>query len=347
MHPTIKLSPSSIAFLDQRFIPQDVKTFEAKTVDDVVFAIHDMVVRGAPAIGVAGAMGLVTSVRNNNALSIDNALEKLSIDAEKIKASRPTAVNLMWAVDLLISKITAMSFESTLQLQQFLEQEAQAMLEDDIKINKQIGENGKMLFPKGARVLTCCNTGSLATAGYGTALGVIRSKYADDKQIHVYACETRPRLQGAKLTAWELKQDNIPFTLITDNMAASLMQQGKIDCVIAGADRIAANGDTANKIGTYSLAVLAQYHQVPFYIAAPVSTIDWTIPDGSHIPIEMRDASEVTEINQQKIAPDAIQVYNPAFDVTPASLITKIITEITACSPDNMLSLNPASMVVL
>ena len=346
MQQTIKLTPTSIEFLDQRYIPAKILTFTATNVEDVIFAIKDMVVRGAPAIGVAGAMGLVTSVRNNGHLKLKKVLEQLLGDAEKIKAARPTAVNLMWAVDFLIEKIAMKNFEDTPTLLQFLETAAQQLLESDIATNQKMGEFGKVLLPKGARIMTCCNTGSLATAGYGTALGVIRSKFAEDKQIHVYACETRPRLQGAKLTAWELQQDGIPFTLITDNMAAFLMQQGKVDCIIAGADRIAANGDTANKIGTYSLAVLGQYHHIPFYIAAPVSTIDFSIPDGSYIPIEERASIEVTDIAGQKISPDNIQVYNPAFDVTHAKLITKIITEHGVFSPDKLAQAQTTQQVV-
>ncbi|HZE60433.1 MAG TPA: S-methyl-5-thioribose-1-phosphate isomerase [Burkholderiales bacterium] len=288
-----------LELLDQRFLPDKTVYVTCRTGEQVAKAIRDMVVRGAPAIGCAAAFGVV--------------LGKGSAKAYKaLRESRPTAVNLFWALDRMKKAAD-------------LEAEAKAIYEEDIAANRMIGELGAKLIGERARVMTHCNAGALATAGYGTALGVIRS--AKNKKISVIANETRPYLQGARLTAWEMVQEKIPCTLITDNMAGHLMSRGEVDVVIVGADRIAANGDVANKIGTYALAVMAKRHGIPFYVAAPRSTFDPAIPDGSHIPIEERPADEVTGYRKLRWAPKGVLVRNPAFDVTPAELITGIISE--------------------
>ena len=287
--------------LDQRKLPGEVVYVTCRNTHEVADAIRDMVVRGAPAIGVAAAFGM--------AMATD-----LRAAADELRVTRPTAVNLAWAIDRMLDAEGAVA-------------EAEAIYREDIEANRRIGKFGAELLQSNATLLTHCNAGALATAGYGTALGVIRAAVEQGKRIAVFADETRPYLQGARLTAWELQQDGIDVTLITDNMAGHFFQQGRFDGVIVGADRIAANGDTANKIGTYSVAVLANAHGVPFYVAAPVSTIDPTRPDGSSIPIEERKASEVTEIAGVRIAPEGISVRHPAFDVTPARLITAIITD--------------------
>jgi methylthioribose-1-phosphate isomerase len=288
-----------LELLDQRFLPDKTLYVTCRSAADVAAAIRDMVVRGAPAIGCAAAFGVVLS--NGSPESYD-ALAK----------SRPTAVNLFWALERM-------------KQAKNLETEAKAIFAQDLAANRAMGTLGAELLPRGARVMTHCNTGALATAGHGTALGVIRS--ARSKNVSVIACETRPYLQGARLTAWECVQEGIPCTLITDSMAGHLMSRGEVDVVIVGADRIAANGDVANKIGTYSLAVLARRHGIPFYVAAPLSTFDRTIPDGSRIPIEERPADEVTGYRGTRWAPQGVSVRNPAFDVTPAELITGIICE--------------------
>jgi len=288
-----------LELLDQRFLPDKTVYVTCRTAEQVAKAIRDMVVRGAPAIGCAAAFGVV--------------LGKGSAKAHKVlRESRPTAVNLFWALDRM-KGVTD------------LRAEAEAIYAEDLAANHAIGELGAKLIKERARVMTHCNAGALATAGYGTALGVIRS--AKDKKISVIANETRPYLQGARLTAWEMVQEKIPCTLITDNMAGHLMSRGEVDVVIVGADRIAANGDVANKIGTYALAVMAKRHGIPFYVAAPVSTFDPAIPDGSHIPIEERSADEVTGYRKLRWAPKGVKVRNPAFDVTPADLVTGIICE--------------------
>jgi methylthioribose-1-phosphate isomerase len=288
-----------LELLDQRFLPDQTLYVTCRTAADVATAIRDMVVRGAPAIGCAAAFGVVLSRGSSEGYA---ALAK----------SRPTAVNLFWALERM-------------KRAQNLETEAMTIFEEDLAANRTLGRLGAELLPRGARVMTHCNTGALATAGHGTALGVIRS--AKDKNVSVIACETRPYLQGARLTAWECMQESIPCTLITDSMAGHLMSCGEVDVVIVGADRIAANGDVANKIGTYSLAVLARRHGIPFYVAAPLSTFDPKIPDGSHIPIEERPADEVTGYRDIRWAPEGVKVRNPAFDVTPAELVTALICE--------------------
>jgi len=288
-----------LELLDQRFLPDQTLYVTCRSAADVAAAIRDMVVRGAPAIGCAAAFGVVLSRGSSEGHA---ALAK----------SRPTAVNLFWALERM-------------KRAKDLEAEANAIFEEDLAANRSMGKLGAELIPDRARVMTHCNTGALATAGHGTALGVIRS--ARSKNVSVIACETRPYLQGARLTAWECVQEGIPCTLITDSMAGHLMSRGEVDVVIVGADRIAANGDVANKIGTYSLAVLARRHAIPFYVAAPLSTFDRTIPDGSRIPIEERPADEVTGYRDLRWAPEGVKVRNPAFDVTPAELVTALICE--------------------
>jgi methylthioribose-1-phosphate isomerase len=293
--------------LDQRLLPRAETWIECRTASEVAEAIRTMVVRGAPAIGVSAAYGMALAAKSGD--SLEDA-------AATLKASRPTAVNLAWAVERMLTRRDA-----------DLVAEAEAIDREDVESCRAIGRHGAALLGEGVTVLTHCNAGALATAGYGTALGVIRAAVESGKRVAVFADETRPYLQGARLTAWELQRDGIDVTLITDNMSGHFFQQGKFDAVVVGADRIAANGDTANKIGTYTVAVLANAHGVPFYIAAPVSTIDPDCPTGAQIPIEERSAEEVTTIGNARVAPEGVQVRHPAFDVTPARLITAIITE--------------------
>jgi methylthioribose-1-phosphate isomerase len=295
----IRWKGDSLELLDQRELPGKTVYVTCRTADEVARAIRDMVVRGAPAIGCAAAFGVVLSHGSQEAFEV-------------LAKSRPTAVNLFWAL-------------GRMKKSAHLEAEAKAIFDEDIAANRAMGKLGAALIPDRARVMTHCNAGALATAGYGTALGVIRS--AKSKIVSVIACETRPYLQGARLTAWEMVQEGIPCTLITDSTAGHLLSRGEVDVVVVGADRIAANGDVANKIGTYALAVLARRHGIPFYVAAPLSTFDADIPDGSHIPIEERPAAEVTGYRDLRWAPPGVQVRNPAFDVTPAELVTAIICE--------------------
>ncbi|HZJ87529.1 MAG TPA: S-methyl-5-thioribose-1-phosphate isomerase [Sphaerochaeta sp.] len=309
----------TLRLLDQRHLPHTEAYYSCSTVEEVAIAIEEMVVRGAPAIGAAAAYGAYFAAKEAETSADFTAL------LARLAATRPTAVNLQWALDRMHATYQKHYDSSTLLVQMLAE--AQAIQAIDIEANKLIGAYGNTLIPRGARILTHCNTGSLATTGIGTALGIIKTAYAADKNISVYATETRPRLQGAKLTTWELMQHLIPVTLIPDSSAAALLFSGSIDLVIVGADRIASNGDTANKIGTLSLAVLAGEFQVPFYVAAPRSTIDYAIADGSAIIIEERSAHEVTEIEGIRVAPRGVAVYNPAFDVTSAKYITAIITE--------------------
>jgi methylthioribose-1-phosphate isomerase len=299
-----------LRMLDQRVLPGREEWIDLRSHEAVAQAIRDMVVRGAPAIGVAAAYGMALAAKNG--AELDRARQLLA-------ASRPTAVNLFWALDR-IAALPDSSFEAILA-------EAKRIEAEDYEMNLAIGRHGAELIPAGARVLTICNTGALATAGHGTALGVIRSAHALGKEIQVWSCETRPRQQGLRLTAYELLKEGIPFHSVADSTAASLMRAGKVDFVIAGADRIAANGDAANKIGTYSLAVLARFHGIPFAIAAPTSTLDSTMPNGEAIPIEERDAEELTHCEGLAIGPAGCPVYNPGFDVTPGDLIDYIITE--------------------
>lgn len=306
----IKWENNALHLLDQRLLPNQEVWIRYESWSEVRDAIKDMVVRGAPAIGVTAAYGMALAAQKN---------EDLPTAHSGLASSRPTAVNLFWALDR-ISRLTDLSFESILT-------EAKIIEAEDLAMNHAIGNFGAALVPNNAQILTICNTGSLATAGHGTALGIIRTAYKQGKVSHVYSCETRPRQQGLRLTAWELLQDQIPFHSIPDSAAASLMLAKNVDFVVAGADRIAANGDSANKIGTYMLAVLAKHHNIPFVIAAPSSTIDNQIENGTHIPIEERDATELTQADGVQIGPLDCPVYNPGFDVTPAELISAIVTE--------------------
>ena len=325
MLPTIQWEKDKVIMIDQRKLPDEEVYVKCTDFNQVAEAIENMVIRGAPAIGVAAAFGVAIGVMN-----ID---EKTNLDEEfnriyqRLEKTRPTARNLFWALERMKETFLKNRNLSLSELKEILVQKALLIEDDDIKINKRIGFLGKELIKDGQSVLTHCNAGALATAGYGTALGVIRAAFHDGKDITVYADETRPLLQGARLTCWELDKDNIPVILITDNMAGYFMQKGTISLVITGADRIARNGDTANKIGTYSLAVLAKEHGLPFYIAAPLNTVDFDLLNGSEIPIEERNPSEVRNIRDCPISLPHIEVRNPAFDVTPAKLISAIITE--------------------
>jgi methylthioribose-1-phosphate isomerase len=316
--------------IDQRKLPtvEEYPTF--KTYNEVAEAIRVMVVRGAPAIGVAAAMGVALGVRDSKAASIPELREDFKEITDTLAATRPTAVNLFWAIDRMkrVFKEIATDAADKRAVADRLINEAQTMHAEDIESNKRMGNFGQELLPNSGTILTHCNAGALATAGYGTALGVIRAAVENGKRLRVLADETRPFLQGARLTAWELWKDDIDVRVISDNMAGSFMRQGLIDAVIVGADRIAANGDVANKIGTYPVAVLARQHQIPFYVAAPFSTLDLKIPDGSHIPIEQRDPTEVTHIGGVRVVPDGVSVFNPAFDVTPHEFVTAIITDL-------------------
>lgn len=315
--------------VDQLVIPYEYKLIDINTSDDMYNAIKTMIVRGAPAIGIAGAHGMALAALEI-AKKTQNPQEFLSLlkeRAEFLKSSRPTAVNLMWAVDKQYDYIKDCGKNVNEMVQMLIDHGIQ-LENEDIEINKKIGDYGAELVPKrGATILTHCNAGALATVGYGTALGVVRSAFAKDNTIQVFADETRPRQQGARITTFELAMDGIPVTLITDGMSGYFMNKGMIDMVVVGADRIASNGDTANKIGTYNLAIVANYHNVPFYIAAPLSTIDTSISTGKEIPIEERNHEEVTHINGKSVCADGVNVINPGFDVTPASLIKGIITE--------------------
>ncbi|PLX87430.1 MAG: S-methyl-5-thioribose-1-phosphate isomerase [Desulfuromonas sp.] len=313
--------------LDQRLLPAEEVWHDYQDYQGVAEAIRSMVVRGAPAIGVAAAIGAWFGARDIETESSEAFFAEFEKVCAVLAATRPTAVNLFWALERMQSFARANLDRSVLELKIGLEYEALAITQEDEQLCIKLGRQGQHLIADGARVLTHCNAGALATAGYGTALGVIRAAVAAGKKISVIADETRPFLQGARLTAWELQRDKIPVTLICDNMAGYLMSKGEIDCVIVGADRIAANGDVANKIGTYTVAILAREHNIPFYVAAPISTIDLSLDDGSQIPIEERDAREITHLGEQQLAPEGVAVRNPAFDVTPNRLVTAIVTE--------------------
>jgi methylthioribose-1-phosphate isomerase len=327
MIKTLEWTDAGVVFIDQTRLPTEETYVTCKSYTEVADAIYTMVVRGAPAIGVAAAMGVALGVRDSSASN----LEELKKDFEKIcdtlAATRPTAVNLFWAIARMKQKFASVANLPIPEIKQALAREAQQMHVEDVAACVAMGKHGASLLPDSGGVLTHCNAGALATCGYGTALGVIRSAVELGKSINVYADETRPFLQGSRLTAWELTKDGIPTTVISDNMAGAIMAQGKIGAVIVGADRIAANGDVANKIGTYTVAILAKEHGIPFFVAAPWSTVDLETPDGNHIPIEQRNAKEVTHMAGKQITPDGIRVENPAFDVTPAKYVTAIITE--------------------
>ncbi len=321
----ISYRDGAVELIDQTRLPHDVVTLTIADYRELADAIRKMKIRGAPAIGIAAAYGVVLGIQEvEDEAELDGRFEEI---VETLRRTRPTAVNLFWALERMTGVFYAHRKADLPILKKELLEEAKGIHDEDIEANQRIGRYGAELLPDGATVLTHCNAGALATGGYGTALGVVRAAWEAGKLAKVVVDETRPRLQGARLTAWELKQDGIPFELITDSAAGSFMAKGEVDAVTVGADRIAANGDTANKVGTYSLAVLAHHHGIPFYIAAPVSTIDGSIADGARIPIEQRDHEEVTQIQGAQIAPTGIHVRNPAFDVTPADLITAIITE--------------------
>ncbi|HEX9873793.1 MAG TPA: S-methyl-5-thioribose-1-phosphate isomerase [Deferrimonas sp.] len=323
-----------LLLLDQRVLPVEELWLRYTDYREVAEAIQTMVVRGAPAIGVTAAFGAAFGAREISSGDFDGFFTEFEQVCALLAATRPTAVNLFWALERMKGCANSHRSLPLTELKARLLAEALEIAAEDERLNRTLGKNGATLIPDGARVLTHCNAGALSTAGYGTALGVIRAAVEAGKKVAVLADETRPWLQGARLTAWELMKDGIPVTLICDNMAGHLMSKGEIDCVIVGADRIAANGDTANKIGTYTVAILAREHGLPFYVAAPISTIDLAIPDGSHIPIEERDRREVTHSGERQLAPEGVAVRNPAFDVTPARLITAIITERGVVSGD-------------
>jgi methylthioribose-1-phosphate isomerase len=316
-----------VRILDQTKLPEEEVYLECRTLDDIAGAIKRLSIRGAPAIGIAAAMGLAFLTGKITAVSTADCIAQAQQISTHLLGTRPTAVNLRWALERMDGVLNRSGQTTVPELQELLKKEALSIHAEDILINRRMGENGQELLPQNGTVITVCNTGSLATGGHGTALGVVRSAIENGKNIFVAACETRPLLQGARLTAWELMHDAIPFELITDGMAANYMKCKGADAVIVGADRVAANGDAANKIGTYSLAVLARAHGIAFYIAAPLSTIDMTVATGSDIPIEERASEEITTMGGRRIAPDATPVWNPAFDVVPAELITGLITE--------------------
>jgi len=327
MIQTLEWTDNGVRFIDQTKLPTEETYVNCKTYQEVADVIRNMVVRGAPAIGVAAALGIALGIKNSKAESVGDLKRDFDQICDVIGKTRPTAVNLFWAIRRMQQKFETLRVRPVTQLKQALIEEAQRMHAEDIAINQAMGKHGAALMPATGGVLTHCNAGALATAGYGTALGVIRAAIEAGKKIHVYADETRPFLQGSRLTAWELVKDGIPTTVISDNMSGAMMRQGKIGAVIVGADRIAANGDVANKIGTYTVAVLAKEHSIPFYVAAPISTVDLETPDGSKIPIEQRNPAEVTHFAGKAITPAGVEIENPAFDVTPAKYVTAIVTE--------------------
>jgi methylthioribose-1-phosphate isomerase len=333
MLPTIEWQSDAVVMIDQRKLPGSEVWVRCTKAADVAKAIKTMVIRGAPAIGVAAAMGVALGMRRSTATGTAKFAAEFQKTCDLLAGTRPTAVNLFWAIDRMkrTFAVSVQAGASVDEIRAVLEREALAIEAEDVQSCRDMGAHGATLVPQGARILTHCNAGALATAGYGTALGVIRAAAEAGRQVTVLADETRPFLQGARLTAWELTRDSIETTVITDNMAGALMRQGHIDLVVVGADRIAANGDVANKIGTYSVAVLAREHGIPFYVAAPVSTIDLATADGSGIPIEERPAREVTHVGPTRVTPVAARIRNPAFDVTPHVLVTAIITERGIC----------------
>ena len=319
---TIAWTPEGVIMIDQTRLPRETVYVTCRSYEDVADAIRNMIIRGAPAIGVAAAMGVALGALESTDLEAD-----MPVICATLAKTRPTAVNLFWAIDRMKAVYADVKHLPLASIRERLVTEAQTIREEDIAINRAIGKNGAALVPDGKTVLTHCNAGALATAGFGTALGVIRAAVEMGKKVDVFADETRPFLQGARLTAWELQRDGIETTLITDNMAGHFLKSGRIGCVIVGADRIAANGDVANKVGTYGVAVLAKENGVPFYVAAPISTLDLTLESGDEIPIEERAAKEVTHVQDIPLAPEGIRVANPAFDVTPNRYVTAIITE--------------------
>jgi methylthioribose-1-phosphate isomerase len=327
--PTIEWKDDAVVMIDQRKLPAAEVYVSCRTANDVAKAIKTMVIRGAPAIGVAAAMGIALGMQRSRATGTKQFTTEFQKLCDMMAATRPTAVNLFWAIERMKRTFAeaAQRGSSVDELKDRLEVEARAIHDEDVQSCRDMGAHGAELVPDEARILTHCNAGALATAGYGTALGVIRAAAERGKRVAVLADETRPFLQGARLTAWELVKDGIDTTVITDNMTASMMRLGNVDLVVVGADRIAANGDVANKIGTYGVAVLAREHDIPFYVAAPLSTIDLDTPDGSGIPIEERNVREVTHLGSARLTPEGAKIRNPAFDVTPAKYVTAIITE--------------------
>ena len=324
---TLEWTEAGVRFIDQTKLPTEETYVTCTSYQQVADAIRTMIVRGAPAIGVAAAMGIALGTRDAAARDHASLREEFEKICQVIGATRPTAVNLFWAIERMRRKLDASQKLSVAEAKRALIEEAQRMYVEDIAANQAMGKHGATLMPSSGGVLTHCNAGALATCGYGTALGVIRAAVESGKKIHVFADETRPFLQGSRLTAWELNKDGIPTTVISDNMAGAMMSQGKIGAVVVGADRIAAKGDVANKIGTFTVAVLAKEHGIPFYVAAPWSTVDLATPDGEGIPIEQRPATEVTHFAGKRVTPEGIRVENPAFDVTPHRYVAAIITE--------------------
>src|SRR3989338_6417327 len=334
---TVEWKNDHVLMIDQTKLPNEEIYVKLYTAREVADAITNMIVRGAPAIGVSAAFGLALGIKQSQAKSVTQLKTEFESLTKMLFETRPTAVNLKWALDrmrkvfeachLVIPGERSETRDPIPKIKSALEKEALQIHAEDIEINRAMGKNGEKLIRNNANIMTYCNTGALAAAWYGTALGVVRAAYENKKKFHVYVCETRPYLQGLRLTSWELQKEDIPHTVISDNMAAWLMAQKKVDGIFVGADRIAKNGDTANKIGTYNLAVLAKYHSVPFYVVAPTSTIDWECPSGKEIPIEERSAKEVTHVQGHLIGLKDVNVYNPAFDVTPSELITAIVTE--------------------
>src|SRR6516164_7727941 len=327
MIKTLEWTEAGVRFIDQTKLPTEEVYVTCKDYKEVANAIRTMIVRGAPAIGVAAAMGVAIGAQRSKATTATELERQLDVVCNAIAETRPTAVNLFWAIRRMREKFDELRSLPVERIKTELVAEAQRMHVEDIAANEAMGRHGAVLLPNSGGILTHCNAGALATAGYGTALGIIRAAVESGKKLHVFADETRPFLQGSRLTAWELMKDGIPTTVIADNMAGAMMRQGKIDAVVVGADRVAANGDVANKIGTYTVAVLAKEHGIPFYVAAPTSTVDLNTRDGSKIPIEQRASTEVTHLAGKQIAPDAVRVENPAFDVTPSKYVTAIITE--------------------
>jgi methylthioribose-1-phosphate isomerase len=349
MIKTVEWTSEGVRMLDQRLLPTEEKYLTLRSYEEVADAIKQMAVRGAPAIGVSAAMGLALGASQSVGTSLADLEFDFNFMCKVMEATRPTAVNLFWAVERMrgvIAKAKKENVRDVEDVKQRMTEEALLIYNEDLEANRAIGLFGGELISDGATVLTHCNAGALATAGdYGTALGVVRGAIDAGKRVAVIADETRPFLQGARLTAWELAKDNIPVTVITDNMAGHIMKQGKIDCVVVGADRIAANGDAANKIGTYMVAVLAKQHSIPFYVAAPLSTVDLATATGEDIPIEQRDAKEVTHVRDHQLTPEGVGVHNFAFDVTPNEFIAAIITDRGVARPPYTESLRKLSTV--
>jgi len=324
---SVKWHRGKVRLIDQRLLPARFQLLDLSSTEEVAAAIRDMAVRGAPAIGATAAFGMALAAQRSTASSQEKLLDDLEVAATQLRAARPTAVNLAWAVNRVMQRVTAQPDPDRMRAAAL--EEAQAIADEDVAVNRALGQVGAALVPDGATILHHCNTGALATVDYGTALGVVRTAHEQGKRIHVLVDETRPRLQGARLTAWELQQLGVPFTLIVDNAAGHFLRTGQVDLVLVGADRVAANGDVANKIGTYKLAVLARENGVPFYPCVPISTVDLSTPTGDDIPIEERSAEEITALSflEKPVAPEGVQVANPAFDVSPHRYVTGIVTE--------------------